>query len=215
MNKEKIGYQNISNTNDVRWGNEIKRMGSSWVQNRHFWLMGTISYFQQGKHQVFEDERQRQLRFLFNALDRELLPRKLTNAHLKKDTKLKEGYHKKQNRERHTAKYRLERVVYDETGANRDFPHTHFFIKGTTKNWRLIGIQQELIKTTMTELWQNHYTRFGTIDFKANSNSLYQTGYGYKEERTDLWLQQQAKNKDIKLTTNTGTFNSTCSFLLM
>ena len=108
---------------------------------------------------------------------------------------MKEAYHKQQVRQRHKANVRLERVVYDETGANRDYSHAHFFIKGTTGNYRLRLIQEQLIVDTMTEAWE----RFGTIDFKANSNSLRQTGYGYKEKNTQA---------------NTGTFNNTCSFLL-
>ena len=104
--------------------------------------------------------------------------------------------------------------MYDETGADRDYSHAHFFIKGTTNNWRLRGIQTELIKDKMKELWQQKYTTFGTIDFKTNSNSLHQTGYGYKEDKTDLQKQLRHKKKTTQLTTNTGTFNNTCSFLL-
>lgn len=215
MNEKNQSNQNIADIGATLWGNELQYNGASWVQNQHFWLMGTISFFEQRKGIVFEDERQKQLRFLFNALDRELLPRKYTHTDIKKPQKtLKEAYHKQQVRQRHKANVRLERVVYDETGANRDYSHAHFFIKGTTNNWRLRGIQTELIKDKMKELWQQKNTPFGTIDFKTNSNSLHQTGYGYKEDKTDLQKQLRHKNKTTQLTTNTGTFNNTCSFLL-
>lgn len=194
MTDKNQSNQNIADNTSILWCKELQANGASWVQNQHFWLMGSISFYEQRKGSVFEDARQKQLRFLFNALDRELLPRKFTHTDVKKNKKLKEAYNKRQDRERHNAKFRLERVVYDETGANRDFPHVHFFIKGIAKRGRLKCVQTELIKNTMTELWQHHYTKFGTIDFKPNSNSLWQTGYGYKED--------------------TGTFNNTCSFLL-
>lgn len=215
MNKEKIGYQNINETQNVLWDKKLREFGARWVQSDEFWLFGTLTFFEQRKGIVFEDERQRQLRFLFNALDRELLPRKLTHTDLKKDTKLKEGYHKRQDRERHKAKYRLERVVYDELGRDRNLSHAHFFIKGTTKNWRLKGIQEELIKTTITELWQNHYTRFGTLEIKTHNNSKRIAGYGYKEEANDIKRLRRSKRKDTENKTITGSFNSTCSFLLM
>ena len=112
-----------------------------------------------------------------------------------KGNTLKEKYHKQQNRRRHTATRRLERVVYNELGRTRDYPHAHFFIKGTANNYRLRRLQEQLIQNTMTELWE----RFGTIDFKANSNTRRQAGYGYKEQSTQA---------------TTGTFNHICSFLL-
>ena len=178
-----------------RWHIQTKSGGADWVQEADFWLMGTITFYEQRKGAVFEDERQKLMRLLFNATDRNLLPRKFTHTDLKKEKTLKERYNKRQVRQRHTSTRRLERVVYDELGRLRDFSHTHFFIKGTTDNYRLRLIQEQLIVDTMTEAWE----RFGTIDFKANSNSLYQTGYGYKEKNTQA---------------NTGTFNNTCSFLL-
>ena len=50
------------------------------------------------------------------------------------------------------ATMRLERVVFDELGKLRDFSHAHFFIKGTTDNYKLRLIQEHFIKETMTEL---------------------------------------------------------------
>lgn len=179
---------------------QTKDAGASWVQSNNFWLMGTVTFYEQRKGIVFADERQKQMQYLFNATDRQLLPRKYTHTDLdrydrRKGNTLKEKYHKQQNRRRHTATRRLERVVYNELGRTRDFPHAHFFIKGTANNYRLRRLQEQLIQNTMTELWE----RFGTIDFKANSNTRRQAGYGYKEQSTQA---------------TTGTFNHICSFLL-
>ena len=83
--------------------------------------MGTITFYEQRKGAVFEDERQKLMRYLFNATDRNLLPRKYTHTDLKKEKTLKERYNKQQVRQRHIATMRLERVVYDELGSLRDF----------------------------------------------------------------------------------------------
>ena len=192
-NQSNLNQANIdANTHSFHL--QKKLAGASWVQDKGFWLMVTITFYEQRKGAVFEDERQKLMRYLFNATDRNLLPRKYTHTDLKKEKTLKERYNKQQVRQRHIATMSLERVVYDELGSLRDFSHAHFFIKGTTGNYKRRLIQEQLIKDTMTELWE----RFGTIDFKTNSNSLRQTGYGYKEKSTQA---------------NTGTFNHTCSHL--
>ena len=211
MNKEKIGYQNINETQNVLWDKKLREFGARWVQNDEFWLFGTLTFYEQRKGIVFEDERQRQLRFLFNTLDRNLLPRRLTHTDLKKDTKLKEGYHKRQNRERHKATYRLERVVYDELGRGRNLSHVHFYIKGTKTGYQWRNIQTKLITDFIEEEWQ----RFGTIKIKEHDNRERIAGYGYKEEANDIKRLRRSKRKDTENKTITGSFNSTCSFLLM
>jgi len=190
---------NIADASHVRWGNSQKHTGALWVQQQGFWLFGTITFFEQGKGLMAEDRRNKQMQFLFNATDHDLLRRKHMSTDLKKHdrrkgNKLKQNCGKPQVRERFVANRRLERLVYDELGRNRDFPHAHFFIKGTARNQQLRRLQERLIKDTMTEIW----SRFGTIDFRLNANSTWQTGYGYKEEN------QQA---------NIGTFNHSCSYL--
>ena len=122
---------------DILWDEKLRKEGAKWVQKDNFWLFGTLTFYEQRKGIAFEDERQRQLRFLFNALDRNLLPRRFTHTHLKKDRKLKECYNKRQYRARHKAKFRLERVVYDELGKGRHLSHAHFFIKGTKTGYKL------------------------------------------------------------------------------
>ena len=72
MNKEKIGYQNINETQNVLWDTKLREFGARWVQSDEFWLFGTLTFYEQRKGIVFEDERQRQLRFLFNTFDRNL-----------------------------------------------------------------------------------------------------------------------------------------------
>ena len=211
MNKEKIGYQNINETQNVLWDTKLREFGARWVQSDEFWLFGTLTFYEQRKGIVFEDERQRQLRFLFNALDRNLLPRRLTHTDLKKDTKLKEGYHKRQNRERHKATYRLERVVYDELGRDRNLSHVHFYIKGTKTGYKWRHIQTKLI----TDFIEEHWQRFGTLEIKEHDNSKRIAGYGYKEEANDIKRLRRSKRKDTENKTITGSFNSTCSFLLM
>ena len=166
---------------------EIKTNGDLWVQNNNFWLFGTLTCFEQRNSIEGEDLRQKQYRLLFNKLDRELLGRKYTNTDLKKDKKLKEKYNKAQNRERKSANYRLERFVYNELGKERDYKHSHFYIKGTAKNKNLKKLQIQLIKDTLTKNWE----QFGTIKLRYNDNTLYASSYCYKE--TD------------------STFNYTCS----
>ncbi|MEP3892400.1 MAG: hypothetical protein ABJN52_00125 [Litorimonas sp.] len=190
---------NIADASCINWGTNQKQTGALWVQQQEFWLFGTITFFEQGKGFVAEDRRSKQMQYLFNATDRDLLRRKHTHTDLKrhdrrKGNKLKQQCHKQQVRDRYAANRRLERLVYDESGRNRDFPHAHFFIKGTARKLGLRQLQELLITNSMTDIW----SRFGTIDFRANSNSVWQTGYGYKEE-----------NKQAEI----GTFNHSCSYL--
>jgi hypothetical protein len=195
--KQQVG--NIADETHVSWGSEQKQTGALWVQQQGFWLFGTITFFEQGKNFVAEDRRNKQMQYLFNATDRDLLRRKHTHTDLKqhdrrKGNMLKEQCDKQQVRDRFSANRRLERLVYDELGRNRDFAHAHFFIKGTARKQQLRQVQELLITNSMTDIW----SRFGTLDFRANSNSTWQTGYGYKEE-----------NRHAEI----GTFNHSCSYL--
>lgn len=196
-NVQSIG--NVPDDQRIIWGVDQKQTGALWVQQQDFWLFGTITFFEQGKGFVAEDRRNKQMQYLFNATDRDLLRRKHTHTDVKKHdrrkgNKLKEQCHKQQVRERFIANRRLERLVFDELGRNRDFPHAHFFIKGTARRQQLRQLQERLITDTMTEIW----SRFGTIDFRPNSNSTWQAGYGYKEENHQAEI---------------GTFNHSCSYL--
>ena len=109
-NQSNLNQANIdANTHSFHL--QTKLAGASWVQDKGFWLMGTITFYEQRKGAVFEDKRQKLMRYLFNATDRNLLPRKYTHTDLKKEKTLKERYNKQQVRQRHIATMRLERVV--------------------------------------------------------------------------------------------------------
>ncbi|MDG1408744.1 MAG: hypothetical protein P8Q50_13255 [Octadecabacter sp.] len=211
MDKKNHQPKNVSHQSNILWDEKLRKEGASWVQKDNFWLFGTLTFYEQRKGIAFEDERQRQLRFLFNALDRNLLPRRFTHTHLKKDRKLKECYNKRQHRERHKATFRLERVVFDELGKGRHLSHAHFFIKGTKTGYKWRNLQTQLI----TDFIEEHWLRFGTLDIRKHDNTRKITGYGYKEEADDLKRLRRSKHNDTQHKTITGSFNNTCSFLLI
>ena len=49
MNEKNQSNQNIADIGATLWGNELQYNGASWVQNQHFWLMGTISFLNSAK----------------------------------------------------------------------------------------------------------------------------------------------------------------------
>ncbi len=209
MDKKNKQLKNITHQSNILWDEKLRKEGASWVQKGDFWLFGTLTFYEQGKCITAEDDRQKQLRYLFNALDRNLLPRRFTHTDLKKDKKLKQYYNKQQCRERHKATFRLERVVYDELGKNRHLSHAHFFIKGTKTGYKWRNLQTQLIK----DFIEQHWLRFGTLDIREHDNTRKITGYGYKEEAYDLKRLRRSKHNDTEHKTITGTFNHTCSYL--
>ena len=145
---------------EQQWIQQIRTEGTEWVQRQRFWLFGTAVY-RFGIH-VTEEELERDARHLFNVLDKNVLTRK----------QIKDGT-------------RLPRLVFKESGYQRDNLHFHFFIKGL--QWQ----HYRAIEHTTPHIWCERINKAHQLSVKDNLSPHHsRSGYGWKEYRSlsDLTL---------------------------
>lgn len=130
---------------------KIKSAGANWVAEQQFWLFGTARYYDGSK--IVRREAERDCRHYFNTIDRQILARRDYN----------EGT-------------RLQRLVFLETGRNRDNTHFHFFIKGTHLT------KYRHIKQVAEANWRRHIHKASDCVVLDNIGHAHERkGYCWKE----------------------------------
>jgi hypothetical protein len=127
----------------------IRKAGSEWVRKQNYWLFGTCMY--RDGSIVDEWRLIRDAKLFFNALDRNILTRKLTRSGK-----------------------RLERLVFAEHGQAGVNAHMHFFIKGTEPK------QRDLIVVAAERLWREKIAGARDCVVLDNTCAN-RAGYGWKE----------------------------------